>query len=116
MVSIKNHSIPMWFSYAMVQVFSSLLQKSSVAVLHETFNLFCGEKGSPIQSSWYCFTLVLRVAITSASGNWQFSTGMSRNFRQLGENTEVKPASPSAEPEQTPLILSSLFLLTKCTA
>lgn len=61
-----------------------LLQKSSETVLYETFYLFWGEEGGPTQSSWNCFTLVLWVAITSASGNWHFCTVMSRNFRQQG--------------------------------
>lgn len=66
-----------------------LLPKSSEAVLYETSYLFCGEEGSPVQSSWYCFTLVFWVAITSASGSWHFCTAMSRNFRQQGDKSET---------------------------
>lgn len=106
----------MCFSCAVVQVFSSLLQKGSEAVLHENFYHFVERKEAlwnyhGIVSHWYFGRPLLLHLGTGTSALECPGTSDNR-----GANTEVKPACPSAEPEQTPLILSSLLLLTKCTA
>lgn len=78
----------MWFSHAVVQVFSSVAKEFWSSVVRN-FLPFLWRGRKPCAVIMVLFHLVFWVAITSASGSWHFCTAMSRNFRQQGDKSET---------------------------